>query len=252
MSGLYPGCSPLEGFSAGIDYEALVKAQTDRIWWNRADSVTLTSGKVSQLNDRFNPAGLVAQQSDPALQPTPTVDSVTAKPALVCGAGNAPNVLVFPNGAFSALLAAEMFIIYRNVEVVTAANGYGGVHRLTSAANEGHYPGPGAPGVLYDNFGKGTRNNVSAPTLLVTQCLQLTSAPTLAQVRRNGSLLIDTDVNTVAFGATNQCILGNAAEPLLYLKGFYFETLLFSRVRTPTETEVINSYAASRYGITFV
>jgi len=221
------------------------------ISWLRSDKlVTLSSGKVSAWGDQSGNGNSVSQAIS-TQQPTYVASGgLNNLPYLNCGLGVIYNELTFPANAFSALTAAECFLVYKR----TATNTPGGLYHVGSASNSQHVPY--ADSFVYDSFGAATRHDHAG---IITYGAGNYFVPTLYNVsagfnswanRFNGTLLAGSSTNTISF-ATAQWLLAsqNADKTTVFFEGQFYEWLMFNRILTAEERSQINVYVYDRYGI---
>lgn len=238
--GIAPGLTPGGSFTP-VRLPGLVS-------WLRSDlGVTLASGKVSAWADQSPVRTNGVSQGTAAQQPTYVASGgANGLPYLNCGI-SAMSQLNFPTSCFSALTAAEVFVVFNNATDPPLGSAAG--TPFTMGFSGGQTLVPYRTNTVYGAFGSTTQKSALGPTGGITASTFLYNVASSASEwteRHNGTLFYTTATNAVAFDAAQWLLSLNLGN---WLVGRFYEFIMFNRVLSAGERALVNQYVYKRYGI---
>ena len=214
--------------------------------WLKADGITglanadpIATWPDSSGNSRD------ATQATSGMRPTYRTNVVNGKP--IVRFDGSDDYFALPN-FLTGFTAGEIFCVLKIDADPPATGGATGIG-IWGSGIQSHLPW--TDGIIYDSFGSTARKTTVDPTPALTswRLYNVTSKSGEWTSRLDGVQLYTTATNTV--GWSSAPILGYSQAALYYLDGDLAELLLFSRELTSGERANVQSYVASKYGLSF-
>lgn len=211
-------------------------------WWDATDSAdfTFSSGTlISQWDDLSGNANNWVQAT------------VTNQPTLTSGAvvfNGTDNFLGGPD--FSALTAAEIFIVIQIDTEPPAADEQTGLWEMGSSNDNTHFPFTDSN--IYDGFASSTRKSTGNPTEALTSYVIYNVISTSSEWTSNinGTQHFTTATNTVGWNTSEQFLgRGTNSPPTVFLDGnVKFVIILPTKLSSANRANMV-SYLAARFSI---
>ncbi len=209
--------------------------------WLKADA-GLAIGGVGQWSDQSGRANHATQASG-ANQPTLVTNVLNGRPVVRF---SGTQYLSLPN-LMSGASAGDGFVVVKSIEPTSGVRV--GLWSLGSYADINFYPD--SDGTIYDDFGSTARYNFAKPAIALNTChLYNVSAKAGEWIaRQNGRPFYSKSSNMVGF-RTNPALGAGWNSASYGLKGDIAEVIIYDRVLTDAEREVVGFYLAYKYTFT--
>lgn len=217
--------------------------------WLDPTHVSLVSGKADVLTD-LSGLGNHATASAAAQRPTPGT-ATNGQPCLLTGAAGVFSQMNFPNNAWSALTAAEMFVVMQ-LDADPPVTGNGGCWSIGNLA-QSHQVIPNTDGTFYDHFGAGTRYHsaVTSGGAMTSPCIYRVSAGHNSWTNwLNETQLYTTASNNVTWTSASCLFCSLLAPSVVFMTGKFLELVLYDHQLPAGEAAVVKSYLRGKHKIT--
>ena len=215
--------------------------------WYRADlgAAPDAAGNIGRWTD-LSGSGYHAVQNDPAARPQPVANQLSGQPVLRfkgLNDVNAPKQYFDLPNLMAGATAGELFIVARLKDFANAFNGL--AHFGTG------YSTDYTPGGLWNDFGTASEEFFPRPIDAIVTQIHLVDASMSAAgqsiFRLNGNETINVSGQTVSFRSDPSLGINRYSEAF---NGDIAEVLVFDRVLSLAERTTLQTYLATKYGIT--
>lgn len=210
-----------------------------RLWLDASSGAQTVDGRIATWLDRSELHNN-ATQSNSSRRPTLVTNTLNGLPIVRFDGGG--TALALPN-VMAAATAGEAFVVLK-----AATNDSNSLRRyLWKLGPSGglQYPGDGQ-GRISDDFGSTSLFTTGVPNVTVTEfnLVNVSSIPNEWNLRLNGRLHFTTNINAVGF--RSDPLLGSDGNTASF-NGDVAELIIYNRLLTPPEREMVGSYLANKY-----